>query len=150
MFYPITPCTLLAPTATRHLSNSYCVRRRRLYHTLNSDLLHRREPRLALGVVRLLARERVLAHLDVRPRRVRVAPLGEHAQEVAVRDDRDSRLRARAQPAPDPPCARGNRSVRRGVRARFGRPVGREQGEVEGGVLGVGLEGFAGLVGGEG
>ena len=123
------------------------LRRRRLRLPLLRDRLHRHEPRVALGVVRLVRGERVLAHLDVGPRRVRVAPGGDVPEAVAVRDDDDVLLGARAQPAADPAGAGADRGVGRGVETGFGRPVGRECREVEPGVLGVRFEVFAALEG---
>ena len=55
-------------------------------------------------------------------------------------------LGARAQPAADPAGAGADRGVGGGVETGFGRPVGREGGEVEPGELGVCFEHFAGLV----
>ena len=67
----------------------------------NRNLRHRHEPRLLVRV-HVVRAERVLAHLDVRPRLVRVVPARDVPQTVAVGDDGDARLGARAQPAADP------------------------------------------------
>lgn len=62
-----------------------------------------------------------------------------------MRDDGDVLLGARAQPAAEPACACADGGVGGGVDPGFGRPIGRERGEVEPGVLGVCGEVFAGL-----
>ena len=78
---------------------------RRRVLALYRDAAHGHEPRVARGILGLVRRERELAHLDVRPGRVVVAPAREVAEEVPVRDERDVRLGPLPQPAPDPPRA---------------------------------------------
>lgn len=99
----------------------------------------RHQPSLTLLILLFLALECIRPHFGISPRRARVVPLGDVSQTIPMRNKDNLLLGPFPQPLSVPARAGLEGCGVAGVESLFGRPVGREEAEVESGVFGIGF-----------